>query len=1227
MLIKDVRNISMIGYDHTNNNSKSVIQCAGPLGFAFINVTEVRIAKLKFSSCGAHFPSKVTAEEKFVRPNDFKTKIPNMSNVTFYFLQTINVTISELVISNSTGAGLVGINMFGLSNISQTVFSGNTPKCLLLFLNIHSTSEVISPNILNITNSQMMFGKLTNVLQMYNATGLNITLAQTTYNVYIHIDNIKTYSNMNKKEWNGHLQFVIENWECQCSMIQAKNIVSTNMIRREDIIQVRLESKLHGSLPTCDCTKPAEEEYIMSISDSYFAGMGIQVDANMNNCYTRIKLQNITVQNSTALALHISKMKSIKMQDMNFTHAAGIKIEDSNITAFGRCQFIHNTGDTSIAAFFRSTISFHGDVKFIKNKVQGVAVITADNSTMRFQKTAELVANEGRVGGAIGLFSDSQLVFREQSNVTFLRNCAQQNGGAILIDGSTIVMEPEATMQFIENEAYNGGALAFQNDATITLESNSQITFIKNHAQQNGGALYVEEPTLKFSSYFKIKRAKCFIKLPQKLSSQAMMFSNNTAASAGSSLYGGWVNLCTTGISTVSRNKIINVLFHFQEAQPKKTQLSRVSSNPTRVCMCIDDLPDCNITEYNVTVYPGETFQIPAVAVGQRFGTVPFTVHSRFSQTDSPPEMKALQRTQKVRGNCTNLIYTIASSHQIEEMILTVDKLDKLPAEYIAQSPVEKKLPLVLRNLHFHIQLNPCPLGFVLNISVCTCDPQLTHNRINCSIDTQTVYRQSSKWIRATFINTSQNGVLVHEHCPFDYCRPDSFDLNLEHPDEQCAFHRSSILCGACQHNLSHVFGTSACRECSSLWALLWVPVISLAGIALVVLLIVLNLTVSVGTINGLIFYANIVRANHATFFPPSTTNSFLSRFIAWINLDLGIETCFYNGLDAYVKTWLQFVFPLYVWLIVLLIIIFSHYFDKIAKLSGRSAVQVLATLLLLSYAKLLRIIITVFSFTLIKYPDKTVKVWLYDGNVNYIQGKHIPLLVAAVILLLAISVPYTGMLLFIQCFQKLSNHKLLSWIHKLKPFFDAYTGPYKDRHRYWTGLLLLVRAALFLIISVNAIDNPAVNLLVISLTAFSLITHGAVAGQIYKTWILNTIEYSYFLNLGVLSCATFYTRASDQEDSREATGHGQKAVVYTSVAIALVTFKVIVVMHIVKKVKSFSQCNRLFSESITPKLSKLREKATLAMERKHHSPLPSPAVSPTAIQLRESLLEYCVDD
>ena len=158
--------------------------------------------------------------------------------------------------------------------------------------------------------------------------------------------------------------------------------------------------------------------------------------------------------------------------------------------------------------------------------------------------------------------------------------------------------------------------------------------------------------------------------------------------------------------------------------------------------------------------------------------------------------------------------------------------------------------------------------------------------------------------------------------------------------------------------------------------------------------------------------------------------------------------------------------------------------------------------------------------------------------------------------------------------------------------------------------------------------------LLATILTAFSLLAHGAIAGQVYKLWYLNMIEYSYFLNLGVLACAIFYTRASGQEATLHHSGttvHGQKVAVYTSVVIAIGTFIFIVMIHIVRKVTSFQPCNRLISETIILRLTKLRERVKLIVSRKHQcqcqSP-PSPAHDENiAIQLRESLLEYCTDD
>ena len=144
------------------------------------------------------------------------------------------------------------------------------------------------------------------------------------------------------------------------------------------------------------------------------------------------------------------------------------------------------------------------------------------------------------------------------------------------------------------------------------------------------------------------------------------------------------------------------------------------------------------------------------------------------------------------------------------------------------------------------------------------------------------------------------------------------------------------------------------------------------------------------GTLSGLLFYANIVGVNRTTFLPQESTDP-LSVFIAWLNLDFGIETCFYNGMDPYGKTWLQFVFPIYIWAIVGIMILVSHFSQKFANLLGNNPVSVLATLILLSYAKILCTLITVVTFVNLEYQDNyTQMVWWYDANVEYLAGKHV---------------------------------------------------------------------------------------------------------------------------------------------------------------------------------------------------------------------------------------------
>ena len=215
---------------------------------------------------------------------------------------------------------------------------------------------------------------------------------------------------------------------------------------------------------------------------------------------------------------------------------------------------------------------------------------------------------------------------------------------------------------------------------------------------------------------------------------------------------------------------------------------------------------------------------------------------------------------------------------------------------------------------------------------------------VECNSSTGAFLRQplSRAWIAFTTDNNSESsGYLVYPNCPFDYCNSLNISIDLNQPngaDAQCAFDRSSLLCGSCRPGFSLSLGSSRCLPCPSYWPALLISITiaaMLAGIALVTLLLVLNMTVAVGTLNGLIFYANVVYANKDILFLFQETN-FITVIISWLNLELGIDTCYFLGMDTFGKTWLQLAFPAYMIFLVALVIIISSYSSRFSNLIGK---------------------------------------------------------------------------------------------------------------------------------------------------------------------------------------------------------------------------------------------------------------------------------------------------
>lgn len=894
-----------------------------------------------------------------------------------------------------------------------------------------------------------------------------------------------------------------------------------------------------------------------------------------------------------------------------------INITDVNI--------VESSSSFLIYAKWNTSMNFMGDINFLRN--EGVAYF--QSSAVTFHKAQVRFINNtllNTLGSPIYAVS-SNISFND-SQVLFKNNTGLLCGGITGKGNSEFIVMDDTTINFESNKGCDGGAMSLSTLSVLRFQpmncsSTLEMTFSDNEARR-GGAIFVQDSDYVSLLYHNLRKSALDLSIAQTETcheSIKLNFTNNRAQIGGDQIYGGWIDWHVGKNGTVKYSPCLsnfNVALNFGDDD--------VSSDPLRVCMCTKNLPNCNITEHSLLIY-GLSFSLDLVAVGQRFGKVAAFIEASLQNKYSMGNIEAKYKVQMVQRSCSTLQYVLNSE---------VGKTEKLEIKPIF-SQIASHLSFDTEELHaddydllfktFQVTVNitDCPIGFNLTTNgTCICLQRISEElHLSCNSTTYTICRNEQQWVGVTHEHTVIPGVIAHQHCPFDYCRRDSkplcFHVDTDNQDVLCAVNRTGILCGGCKKGFSMTVGSPRCEVCSNITLLVLVPMYLLSGLLLVILLMLLDLTVSanVATINGLVFYANIIRAQHTNFFNHGNSNSFLSLFIAWINLDQGVESCLCNSLDAVGSCWLEFLFPVYIWIIAATLIVSSRYSSIVMKLTGTNAVQVLATLFLISYARLLRLIMYVFSFTTITYPDGYKKiVWLIDGNVEFLKGKHIPLFLVTFLFVL-ISLPYTFVLLTIQWLYKISHYRAMSWVQRLKPFFDAYTGPYKANHRYWTGLLLTARIVLLIIFSLNWSNNPSVNLLAIIVVAFALLGWFSFANWVYRNTLNNILEVVNLSNLGIAATAVFFN-LYNKNQSQVAT--------FISTSITFVIFIICVSYHIQKRLfdttlgSNFkTRLMKFVSSSI---ISRCNKKDISITGRKNNQ-LATRKVTSTIIEVERTSLEH----
>ena len=845
----------------------------------------------------------------------------------------------------------------------------------------------------------------------------------------------------------------------------------------------------------------------------------------------------------------------------------------------------NNTFESSVMVYEKSSVSLIGNVFVNNTGLEGcISPLILANSSIICLWDNTFVQTKGPV-----FFSFSS-VLSFKGHIEFSGNLACY--GTIVAAGRTVLMFGGST-SFVNNTAtILGGAMLLTRQAKMHLQQNSSVLFDGNMAGNRGGALYLDGD----SDCSPGSENICFMEYESETFS--IVFQNNRAVRAGDSIYyGGAITACQ-----LNAQRHQNILLPQNDAAT-----SSVSSDPTQLCLCNDTgivccpsgdpsfSESCAVLQEAGTVYPGQKVTLQVVAVGQTFGTTPATVSSYLATNNnmtrqlvytptlshnlenSPPTLATLN------ASCTAIHYSLNSVNEYEDIVLFPSGVCR-----------------VYSKLRVRVHINTsCPPGFELSqeSNSCICETRLRElnssiAHIFCDINHEAIQHFGSIWVGYSTKYNSQSHLILHKgRCPLDYCTVrQQVTFSLNNTDAQCRYNRSGLLCGRCSEGLSTVFGgTSQCKECSNTHLALLVP-FAVAGIALVAFLFLLRFTVSYGTLNGLIFYANVVQVNRRALFPAGQTN-ILTVFIAWLNLDLGIETCFYNGMDAYSQTWLQFVFPFYILGLAALIVLISNRSRRVTKILGSNPVAVLATLFLLSYLEIFRTISAVLFLTTLEYPEGALHtVWALDGNVPFVSKKYLGLFCFTVAILLVFFIPLTIFLLIGQSFYS-CKIKGLSWSTtlRLRALLEAYYAPYKWRHRYWFGLLLVTRVGITVLVFVSVgniksiIDQAFVVISGIICLVFLGLIWGWLMQGIHQKWYLDLLDGSFLINLGILSLVTY---------NNLIVGGEQGYATYTSVGIAFVTFIGIVVYHvylIVHRTETVQSCiaNRVRKPTVVDAMSR----------------------------------------
>ena len=726
------------------------------------------------------------------------------------------------------------------------------------------------------------------------------------------------------------------------------------------------------------------------------------------------------------------------------------------------------------------------------------------------------------------------------------------SGSAMAVVSTGVEFLNYTNVLFSNNVGDKGGAIALLGGSWMTIYENTHLSFYNNTATDKGGAIYV----MSTGEHDLISSRNCFIRYYNSSVylfdwNANLTFVDNEAEVAGNSMYVITLLPCiwtksdaaSYNLSEAMKDLFESHPFYFAHSSKKAgNHIATAASHFTVETMA-------------VRVFPGQPKSLPISVTD-----------------DKNNDASSYTNFVVVKNNLPS--HTVKSKYISDKMIQLYgepNSLINLTLQTTSTTAYSVQVP---------VKINHCPPGLCLtNGSTCGCN--CNHRAYQGVATCDPILYQStiSPLFWAGYVDNKHIGddnYFVTAHCPSGFCsvifhafsNSDELDKALCQPQN-----RTGILCGECVANTS-VYSSSIvskCGECTNLQHGKYFGLLQFALYEIVplifffLILIVLNISLTSGPLNGFIFFSQVISSLAAYNHQFTIRHTNIIIFYSFWNLDF-LETvlppyCLMEGwttLDVFSFHYISAVIPL---ILVLLVIVMMNHGKKICfplihlfrclyqylsrpftctdnkpikflvTLKGKlfnphsKVLHGLAATLVLSYAKFVSL-----SFLIIEpsislhanWPDNIsdgnkLRV-LVDGTVVYFGDTHIKYAIPATIVIILSILPPLVLFLRPMVHRCIGLEEFLrKWLPltKIDHFLNEFYACYRPKCQWYASMYFFYRIALF---SSNCFTLLTQKYIVQQLlcTAF-LVTHSVV--QPYTSRLNNCIDGIILAVLLALSC------------------------------------------------------------------------------------------------------------